>query len=47
MFSKGTKLPLIDTIRDTLKSIDLNGLADINSSIIRKAIANKPLIKEA
>lgn len=35
VFSKGTKLPMIDTIRDTLKSIDLNGLAEINR-IIRK-----------
>ena len=35
VLSKGTNLPLIDTIRDTLKSIDLNGLADINSSIIK------------
>ena len=32
---------MIDTIRDTLKSIDLSGLADINRSIISKAIENK------
>jgi hypothetical protein len=41
LIPKGERLPQIDTIRDTLKSIDLKGLEKINISIIKKAIANK------
>lgn len=41
LFPRGTALPLIDTIRDTLKSIDLDGFSYINKSIIKKAIKNK------
>src|SRR6056297_2950520 len=45
LFSKGTKLPLIDTIRDTLKVIDLDVLTSINKSIIKKSIENKTFRK--
>lgn len=41
LFPRQIKLPLIDTIRDTLKAIDLNGLADINKGIIKKEVENK------
>ena len=44
LFQKGTKLPQIDTIRDTLKVIDLKGLANINKGIIKKAIENKTFV---
>jgi len=37
----GIKLPQIDTIRDTLKVIDMNGLIQINLHIVKKAIENK------
>jgi hypothetical protein len=30
LFPRGTKLPQIDAIRDTLKVIDINGLSQIN-----------------
>jgi len=30
LFSRGTKQPQVDTIRDTLKIIDINGLNQIN-----------------
>lgn len=45
LFSKRTKSPLIDTIRDTLQVIDLDGLASINKSIIKKSIENKTFRK--
>jgi len=45
LFAKGTKLPQIDTIRDTLKVIDLKGLSNINKSIVKKAIENKTFRK--
>jgi hypothetical protein len=45
LFTKGTKLPLVDTIRDTLKVIELKGVSNINKSIIRKAINNKTFRK--
>jgi len=41
LFSRGTRLPLIDAIRDTLKVIDIKGLKEINKSIIKKALENK------
>jgi hypothetical protein len=41
LFSSGTRLPLIDTIRDTLKVIDIKSLKEINKSIIKKAVENK------
>ena len=46
LISKGECLPQIDTIRDTLKSIDLKGLEKINISIIKKVIENKGLKME-
>jgi len=46
LFPRGTKLPRIDTIRDTLKIIDLNGFADINKSIVKKAIKNKTYVND-
>lgn len=45
LFLKGAKLPQIDVVRDTLKVIDLNGLANINKGIIKKAIENKAFRK--
>lgn len=45
LLSRGTKLPLIDVVRDTLKSIDLNDLADMNLGIIKKVIENKTFRK--
>jgi hypothetical protein len=41
LFPRGEKLSSIDTIRDTLKVIDLEGLRNINKTIIKKAIRNK------
>lgn len=41
LFPRGTRLPLVDTIRDTLKVIDIRGLKEINEYIIKKAIENK------
>lgn len=41
LFPRGTKLPLVDTIRDTLKVIDTKGLKEINRCIIKKAVENK------
>jgi len=41
LFHRKTILPLIDIIRDTLKSIKLDGLANMNKGIIKKAIENK------
>jgi len=38
---RGTKLPQIDAIRDTLKVIDLDGLKQVNRQIIKKAVENK------
>ena len=45
LYSKGTKLPLVDTIRDTIKVIDLKGISNINKSIVKKAINNKTFRK--
>jgi hypothetical protein len=43
LFPRGTRLPLIDAIRDTLKVIDIKGLKEINQYIIKKAVENKIL----
>jgi hypothetical protein len=37
VFPRGTKLPQVDAIRDTLKVIDVNGLKQINQHIVKKA----------
>ena len=36
LFRRGTQLPLVDAIRDTLKVIDIEGLKQINEYIIKK-----------
>ena len=41
LFNRGTKLPLVDTMRDTVKVIDRIGLHNILKSTIKKAIENK------
>ncbi|WP_088225207.1 hypothetical protein [Desulfosporosinus sp. FKB] len=41
LFPRGTKLPQIDAIRDTLKVIDISGLNQINDHIIKKSVENK------
>ena len=41
ILTKGEKFSSIDTIRDTLKVVDLDGLRSINRKIIKKAIRNK------
>ncbi len=41
LFTRGTKLPKVDTIRDTLKVIDIKGLKEINQHIVKKAFENK------
>jgi predicted transposase YbfD/YdcC len=41
LFPRGTKLPQIDAIRDTLKVIDLDGLKQINHHIVKTAVENK------
>ncbi len=41
IFFKNTKQPGIDTIRDTLKVIDINGLKSILQHILKRAIKNK------
>ena len=41
LFPRGTKLPQIDAIRDTLKVIDLNGLKQVNQNIIKTTELNK------
>jgi len=41
LFPRGTKLPQIDAIRDTLKVIDIDGLKQINQSIVKTAVGNK------
>ena len=44
LFTKGTKLPGIDTIRDTLKVIDLSGLKQMLDENIKKVIRNKVFV---
>ena len=41
LFPRGTRLPLVDAIRDTLKVIDVKGLKEINKCIIKKSVENK------
>ncbi|MCB2348966.1 hypothetical protein LGL08_05250 [Clostridium estertheticum] len=41
LVSRKTKFPLIDTIRDTLKCINVQRLDDINVRIIKKSVENK------
>ena len=41
LFPRGTKLPQVDAIRDTLKVIDIDGLKQINKRMVKKAIENK------
>ena len=38
---RGTKLPQVDAIRDTLKVVDIDGLKQINQYIVKKTIKNK------
>jgi hypothetical protein len=40
-FPKRAKSPLVDTIRDTLKVIELTALSSVNKSIIKKVAQNK------
>ena len=44
--SRGTELPQIDTIRDTLKVIEVDGLKYILINSVKKAIEKKSLIME-
>jgi hypothetical protein len=41
LFPRGTKLPQIDAIRDTLKVMDIEGLKQVNYHIVKTAINNK------
>lgn len=41
LYKRGTKFPKIDTIRDTLKVIDLYRLKELNELIVNKAFRNK------
>ena len=41
LFPRGTKLPKIDAIRDTLKVLDLEGLKQVNQNIVKTAVENK------
>ena len=41
LFPRGTRLPFVDTIRDTLKAIDIKGFKEINEYIIKRAVENK------
>ena len=41
LFPRGTKLPQVDAIRDTLKVMDIDGLKQINQDIVIKAVENK------
>jgi len=41
LFPRGTKLAQVDTIRGTLKVIDINGLKQINQHIVKKSVENK------
>jgi len=41
LFPRGTKLPQVDAIRDTLKVMDIDGLKQINQDIVKKAVENK------
>ena len=41
LFPPGTKLPHVDSIRNTMKQIDIEGLRKINEHIVKKVIRNK------
>jgi hypothetical protein len=41
LYQRGTKVPKIDTIRDTLKVLDLYRLKELSKSIVNKAFRNK------
>ena len=41
LFPRGTKLPQIDAIRDTLKVMDIDGLKQVNQNIVKMAVKNK------
>ena len=41
LFPRGTKLPQIDAIRDTLKVMDIDGLKQVNQNIVKTAVKNK------
>jgi len=41
LFPPGTKLPHVDSLRNTMKQIDIEGLRKINKYIVKKAIRNK------
>jgi len=41
LFPRGTKLPQIDAIRDTLKVMDIKGLKHVNQNIVKTAVDNK------
>jgi hypothetical protein len=41
LFLRGTKLPQVDAIRDTLKVMDIDGLKQINQHIVKTAVENK------
>ncbi len=41
IFVPGAELPKVDSIRNTLKKIDLEGLRRTNNFIVKKAIRNK------
>ena len=41
LLPRGTKLPQVDAIRDTLKVMDINELKQVNQHIVKKAIENK------
>jgi hypothetical protein len=45
LFPRGTKLPQIDAIRDTLKAMDIDELKQINQHIVKAAIQNKTFEK--
>jgi hypothetical protein len=46
LFPRGTKLPQIDAIRDTLKVMDIDGLKQINQQIVKTALQNKTFENE-
>jgi len=41
VFAHGAEQPQVDSIRNTLKKIDLDGLRKINNAVVKKAIRNK------
>ena len=41
LLPRGTKLPKIDAIKDTLKVMDIGGLNQMNQHIVKKAVENK------